>query len=63
MVAGCVKRYVTLTQLRLMKSLYGVNNCTQCLACIHLCPTKAIQYGKGTEEEGISILILQLMNL
>ncbi|MBU3126199.1 EFR1 family ferrodoxin [Clostridium tagluense] len=28
------------------------NNCTQCLACIHLCPTKAIQYGKGTEKKG-----------
>jgi ferredoxin len=26
--------------------------CTQCLACIHLCPTKAIQYGKGTESKG-----------
>ncbi len=26
--------------------------CTQCLACIHYCPTKAIQYGKGTESKG-----------
>jgi flavodoxin/NAD-dependent dihydropyrimidine dehydrogenase PreA subunit len=26
--------------------------CTQCLACIHLCPVKAIQYGKGTENKG-----------
>jgi NAD-dependent dihydropyrimidine dehydrogenase PreA subunit len=26
--------------------------CTQCLACIHLCPTKAIQYGNGTEGKG-----------
>lgn len=26
--------------------------CTQCLACIHLCPTKAIQYSKGTEKKG-----------
>lgn len=26
--------------------------CTQCLACIHLCPAKAIQYGKGTEKKG-----------
>lgn len=27
-------------------------NCTQCLACIHYCPTKAVQYGKGTENKG-----------
>ena len=26
--------------------------CVQCLACIHYCPTKAIQYGKGTEKKG-----------
>lgn len=26
--------------------------CTQCLACIHYCPTKAIQYGKGTQGKG-----------
>lgn len=28
------------------------NECTQCLACIHLCPVKAIQYGKATEKKG-----------
>lgn len=28
------------------------SNCTQCLACIHLCPTSAIQYGKGTIKKG-----------
>jgi ferredoxin len=26
--------------------------CTQCLACIHYCPSKAVQYGKGTEKKG-----------
>lgn len=26
--------------------------CTQCLACVHLCPVNAIQYGKGTENKG-----------
>lgn len=27
-------------------------NCTQCLACIHYCPEKAIQYGKNTDKKG-----------
>lgn len=27
-------------------------DCIQCLACIHLCPVGAIQYGKGTESKG-----------
>ncbi|AKG34106.1 EFR1 family ferrodoxin [Paenibacillus durus] len=26
--------------------------CAQCLACIHYCPSKAIQYGKSTEKKG-----------
>lgn len=26
--------------------------CTQCLACINLCPVRAIEYGKGTEKRG-----------
>lgn len=26
--------------------------CTQCLACVHLCPVRAIQYGKGTRSKG-----------
>ncbi|WP_410511304.1 EFR1 family ferrodoxin [Paenibacillus sp. BR2-3] len=26
--------------------------CTLCLACVHYCPAKAIQYGKGTEKKG-----------
>lgn len=28
------------------------NQCTKCLACIHRCPAKAIQYGKGTIKKG-----------
>ncbi|MEG0774702.1 EFR1 family ferrodoxin [Clostridium sp.] len=28
------------------------SNCTQCLACVHLCPTSAIQYGNGTIKKG-----------
>lgn len=26
--------------------------CSQCLACIHICPVRAIQYGRGTEKKG-----------
>ena len=26
--------------------------CTQCLACVHYCPEKAIQYGKTTVKKG-----------
>jgi ferredoxin len=33
------------------KPIWG-ENCTQCLACVNLCPTKAIQYGKSTENKG-----------
>lgn len=28
------------------------NNCTQCLACIHYCPERAIEYGKMTQKKG-----------
>lgn len=28
------------------------SKCTQCLACIHSCPIKAIQFGKGTSKKG-----------
>lgn len=27
-------------------------NCTMCLRCLHLCPTRAINYGKGTAKKG-----------
>ncbi|MDF2587368.1 MAG: 4Fe-4S ferredoxin [Anaerocolumna sp.] len=33
------------------KPIWG-NKCTQCLACINLCPVKAIEYGKATEKRG-----------
>ena len=28
------------------------NHCTQCLACIHRCPARAIEYGKITKKKG-----------
>lgn len=33
------------------KPVWG-SRCTQCLACIHRCPTKAAQYGKYTVNKG-----------
>jgi NAD-dependent dihydropyrimidine dehydrogenase PreA subunit len=33
------------------KPVWG-EECSQCLACIHLCPTKAIEYGKSTKKKG-----------
>lgn len=33
------------------KPVWG-NNCCQCLACLHCCPTRAIDYGKSTEKKG-----------
>ncbi|HHV98637.1 MAG TPA: 4Fe-4S binding protein [Clostridiaceae bacterium] len=33
------------------KPVWG-KSCTQCLACIHRCPVRAIQYGKATVRKG-----------
>lgn len=28
------------------------DNCTQCLACYHICPVHAVEYGKVTAKKG-----------
>lgn len=33
------------------KPVWGTN-CTSCLACYHICPQKAVQYGKATKKKG-----------
>lgn len=33
------------------KPVWG-NNCTSCLACFHICPQRAVQYGKITKNKG-----------
>ncbi len=33
------------------KPVWG-KNCTQCLACIHYCPVRAIEYGRMTQKKG-----------
>ena len=43
----CPTKNITITE----KPVWG-NHCTQCLACIHRCPERAIEYGKTTEKKG-----------
>lgn len=33
------------------KPVWG-SSCSQCFACLHYCPVKAVQYGKGTVRKG-----------
>ena len=33
------------------KPVWGAD-CTSCLACYHVCPQKAVQYGKATKKKG-----------
>ncbi len=35
----------------LSKPTWGTE-CAQCMACLHLCPTEAIQFSKGSEKKG-----------
>lgn len=43
----CPTKNITITE----KPVWG-NHCTQCLACIHRCPVRAIEYGKVTQNKG-----------
>ncbi|MDR2915716.1 MAG: EFR1 family ferrodoxin [Tannerella sp.] len=43
----CPTKNITVTE----KPVWG-NHCTQCLACIHRCPERAIEYGKVTRNKG-----------
>lgn len=38
--------------IQVQKTPIWKGSCTQCLACIHYCPVKAIQYGKSTKKKG-----------
>lgn len=38
-------------RMRSEKPEWG-ENCTQCSACLHYCPTQAVQYGKATGNKG-----------
>ncbi|MDH6356453.1 EFR1 family ferrodoxin [Parabacteroides sp. PF5-9] len=45
----CPTQTITLSETG--KPLWG-NTCVQCVACIHRCPVRAIEYGKGTIKKG-----------
>ncbi len=49
---GICEKVCNCTNIKVQGKPSWGNKCTQCLACIHLCPTGAIQYGKGTEKKG-----------
>ncbi len=50
----CNCRNIKLTSAENQKDRRPVwgKECSQCLACIHYCPVRAAQYGKGTEHKG-----------
>lgn len=45
---ACPVNNITLVE---RKPIWGAN-CTSCLACYHVCPQRAVQYGKKTEHKG-----------
>jgi NAD-dependent dihydropyrimidine dehydrogenase PreA subunit/flavodoxin len=50
----CNCRNIKLTNAETQKDRRPVwgKECSQCLACIHYCPVRAAQYGKGTKNKG-----------
>ncbi|WP_315122105.1 EFR1 family ferrodoxin [uncultured Clostridium sp.] len=49
---GLCEKVCTARNISVNKKPTWGPNCTQCLACIHQCPTRAIEYGKGTIKKG-----------
>ncbi len=49
---GICEKVCTCKSIKVDKRPKWGKECNQCLACIHFCPTKAIQFGKGTERKG-----------
>ncbi len=49
---GTCEKVCNCNNIKVHESPQWGSRCTQCLACVHYCPTKAIQYGKETEKKG-----------
>lgn len=49
---GICERVCNCNSIKVNERPQWGKRCTQCLACIHYCPAKAIQYGRGTEKKG-----------
>lgn len=49
---GICEKVCNCNSIKLKEKPHWGKDCTQCLACIHYCPSKAIQYGKSTEKKG-----------
>ena len=50
----CPVKNITMLENKEDKTCYPQwgSNCTSCLACYHVCPTHAVQYGKITKNKG-----------
>lgn len=49
---GLCQRVCPIHTIKVEKKPSWGTECTQCLGCINSCPTRAIQYGKGTVNKG-----------
>lgn len=49
---GLCERVCNSKTIRVKEKPEWGDACTQCLACIHLCPVRAIEYGKNTQNKG-----------